>query len=149
SVDGGISEKNFLGRGQYIKFSAGGGQNSRDFQLSFTEPYFLGRRIAAGFDIYKATRNYTTYDSDIIGATIRFGLPITQSLSTQLAYNISQEKYNIDSGCETYGVFDPGKCNISPAILAGVAESPWLKSSVSGSLIYNTIDDNNNPHAGF
>ncbi|MDW6022820.1 outer membrane protein assembly factor BamA [Mesorhizobium sp. BAC0120] len=148
SIDGGISEKNFLGRGQYIKFSAGGGQNSRDFQLSFTEPYFLGRRISAGFDIYKSTRNYTTYNSDIIGATVRFGLPVTQSLSTQLAYNISQEKYKIDSDCETNGVFDPAKCNISPAILQGVEESPWLKSSVSGSLIYNTLDDINNPHAG-
>ena len=149
SIDGGISEKNFLGRGQYIKISAGGGQNSRDFQLSFTEPYFLGRRIAAGFDLYRSTRNYNTYDSNIIGATVRFGLPITQSLSTQLAYNISQEEYELDDDCDTNGdgVPDPG-CNISPAIVDGVNNSPWLKSSVSSSLIYNTIDDINNPHAG-
>ena len=42
SVEGSITERNFLGRGQFIRFSAGGGQNSRDFMLSFTEPYFLG-----------------------------------------------------------------------------------------------------------
>ncbi|MET0575085.1 MAG: outer membrane protein assembly factor BamA, partial [Mesorhizobium sp.] len=46
SIEGSITEKNFLGRGQYIRVSAGGGENSRDFMLSFTEPYFLGRRIA-------------------------------------------------------------------------------------------------------
>ena len=89
SVEGSVTERNFLGRGQFIKLSAGGGKNSRDYSLSFTEPYFLGRRIAAGFDIYKSTSEYdNNYDSDTTGATVRFGLPITNSISTQLAYNI-------------------------------------------------------------
>src|SRR5690606_32342510 len=56
SVQGSITERNFLGRGQFIRLSAGGGKRSRDYGLSFTEPYFLGRRIAAGFDIFKSTR---------------------------------------------------------------------------------------------
>jgi outer membrane protein insertion porin family len=67
--------------------SAGGGKNSRDFMLSFTEPYFLGRRIAAGFDIFRQTRRYDKYESESTGGTVRFGLPITDSISTQLAYN--------------------------------------------------------------
>lgn len=149
SVDGGISERNFLGRGQFIKFSAGGGQNSRDFSFSFTEPYFLGRRIAAGFDIYHATRKYDNYESTATGATVRFGLPITQSLSTTLAYNISQEEYEYREACQdAFGNLDPSKCNVSLAIQDGVNTSPWLKSSVSGSINYNTIDDVNNPHSG-
>ncbi|TIW71681.1 MAG: hypothetical protein E5V42_02540, partial [Mesorhizobium sp.] len=57
SVEGSITERNFLGRGQYIKLAAGGGKNSRDYSISFTEPYFLGRRIAAGFDVFQQTRN--------------------------------------------------------------------------------------------
>ncbi|TPN88125.1 outer membrane protein assembly factor BamA [Mesorhizobium sp. CU2] len=150
SVEGSITERNFLGRGQYIKLSAGGGKNSRDYSLSFTEPYFLGRRIAAGFDIYKSTREYNnSYDVDTTGATIRFGLPITDSISTQLAYNISQEKYAIDDSCLVNGVFTQGSpCNISQAVLNGIQESPWVKSSVSAGLVYNTIDDMKNPHEG-
>src|SRR5262245_59378911 len=149
SVDGGISERNFLGRGQFIKFSAGGGENSRDFALSFTEPYFLGRRIAAGFDLHRSTRNYDNYDSNATGATVRFGLPITQTLSTTLAYNISQEEYEYDDSClNAFGVLDPALCNVSLAIQEGVDTSPWVKSSVSAALIYNTIDDTNNPHSG-
>ncbi|MBZ9988594.1 outer membrane protein assembly factor BamA [Mesorhizobium sp. BH1-1-5] len=148
SIEGSITERNFLGRGQYIKLSAGGGKNSRDFALSFTEPYFLGRRIAAGFDIYKSTREYDHYDTDTTGATVRFGLPITDNVSTQLAYNISQEKYSFADNCTTNGIYDPLKCNISQAIQQGVAESPWLKSSVSLGLVYNTIDDMKNPHEG-
>ncbi|RWH75798.1 outer membrane protein assembly factor BamA [Mesorhizobium sp.] len=148
SIEGSITERNFLGRGQYIKLSAGGGKHSRDFAVSFTEPYFLGRRIAAGFDIYKSTRNYSHYDTDTTGATVRFGLPITDSISTQLAYNISQEKYSLADNCTTNGIYDPTKCTISQAIRDGVAESPWLKSSVSLGLVYNTIDDMKNPHEG-
>lgn len=36
SVEGSVTERNFLGRGQFIKLSAGGGKNSRDYSLSFT-----------------------------------------------------------------------------------------------------------------
>lgn len=144
SVEGSITERNFLGRGQFIKFSAGGGKNSRDYSFSFTEPYFLGRRIAAGFDVYRQTRNYDHYNSDITGGTVRFGLPITNNISTQLAYNLSQEKYTLD--CVPTGPL--GDCNVSTAIINGVEQSPWIKSSVSGTLVYNTIDDMKNPHNG-
>ncbi|AMY00406.1 outer membrane protein assembly factor BamA [Mesorhizobium ciceri] len=149
SVEGSVTERNFLGRGQFIKLSAGGGKNSRDYSLSFTEPYFLGRRIAAGFDIFKSTREYNNnYDSDTTGATIRFGLPITDSISTQLAYNISQEKYKVDDGCNPTDSDPSGTCDISTAILDGIEQSPWIKSSVSLGLVYNTIDDMKNPHEG-
>ncbi len=151
SVEGSITERNFLGRGQFIRFSAGGGENSRDYTFSFTEPYFLGRRIAAGFDIFRNTREYDEYQSETTGGTIRFGLPITENLTTQVAYNLSQEKYEYNDGCDDdddgiYG--EPGDCDLPPAIVNGIAESPWIKSSVSGTIVYNTIDDTKNPHSG-
>ncbi len=149
SIEGSITEKNFLGRGQYIRVSAGGGENSRDFMLSFTEPYFLGRRIAAGFDLFRQTRRYDTYESETNGATVRFGLPITETLSTQIAYNYSEERYEFRDSClDDGGTPQVPSCNVSQAIIDGVAESPWTKSSVSGALLYNTIDDMKNPHAG-
>ena len=143
SVEGSITERNFLGRGQYIRVSAGGGKNSRDFGFSFTEPYFLGHRISAGFDIFRRTREYDTYNSNVTGGTIRFGLPITESISTQLAYNLSREEYEIPSDCQ-----DSTTCTPSFAILDAVNYSPWIKSSVSGTLVYNTIDDMKNPRNG-
>ncbi|GLS37992.1 outer membrane protein assembly factor BamA [Mesorhizobium tianshanense] len=149
SVEGSITERNFLGRGQFIRISAGGGKNSRDYNFSFTEPYFLGRRIAAGFDVFHRTRQYDEYESETTGATVRFGLPITDNISTQLAYNISQEKYKLDDDCDddNDGIPD-ADCDISRAIVQGIDESPWLKSSVSLGLVYNTIDDMKNPHEG-
>ncbi|MGB3643328.1 MAG: outer membrane protein assembly factor BamA [Mesorhizobium sp.] len=145
SIQGSVTERNFLGRGQFIRLSAGGGKHSRDYGLSFTEPYFLGRRIAAGFDIFKSTRQYSRYDSETTGATVRFGLPITDNLSTQLAYNISREKYSFDN---CVPVSKGGTCEVSAAIVDGVDQSPWIKSSISAGLTYNTIDDMKNPRSG-
>ncbi|MBX3578029.1 MAG: outer membrane protein assembly factor BamA [Rhizobiaceae bacterium] len=150
TVEGSISERNFLGRGQYIRLAAGGGRKTRDFSLSFTEPYFLGRRIAAGFDIFRQTRIFTNYQTETTGATVRMGLPITEALSTQFAYNYSQENYAFTDRCDVNGngVIDPGECAVSSAIQAGVATSPWVKSSVSATLTFNTIDNMKNPRQG-
>ncbi|MFC5386446.1 outer membrane protein assembly factor BamA [Aquamicrobium segne] len=150
SVQGSVTERNFLGRGQFIRLSAGGGKDSRDFMVSFTEPYFLGRRIAAGFDIFKSTREYKRYESEVTGATVRFGLPITDNISTQLAYNYSQEKYDYRDNCvdDTTGLYDPA-CGLPKAIQDAVDFGTWEKSSVSANLVYNTIDDMKSPHYGF
>jgi outer membrane protein insertion porin family len=43
SVEGSITERNFLGRGQFIQLSAGGGRRSRDYRFSFTEPTIEGQ----------------------------------------------------------------------------------------------------------
>ncbi|MBN7760051.1 outer membrane protein assembly factor BamA [Nitratireductor aquibiodomus] len=146
SVEGSVTERNFLGRGQFVRIAAGGGKDSRDYSFSFTEPYFLGRRISAGFDVYRRTRKFDDkYDRDTTGATIRFGLPITEALSSQLAYNFSQEEYTGVGDCK-----DPnaGVCHLAPAIKDAIDDGKWIKSSVSGSLVYNTIDDMKNPHSG-
>lgn len=157
TIQGSVTERNFLGRGQFIRLSAGGGKHSRDYAISFTEPYFLGRRIAAGFDIFRSTREYDTYDSESTGATVRFGLPITDNLSAQVAYNISQEKYRYSADCldPLTGMLDPAKCDVSLAIqnaiidpATGQPRDPWIKSSVSAGLTFNTIDDMKNPRSG-
>ena len=147
-VEGSVAERNFLGRGQSIRLAVGGGQTSRDYTLSFTEPYFLGRRISAGFDIFRNTREYDKYTSELTGGTIRFGLPITQNLSTQIAYNLQQENYGYNSKCLTADVYDLTKCAPISSYLSNVIPSSWVKSSVSGSLIYNTIDNMQSPRNG-
>ncbi|UUP15794.1 outer membrane protein assembly factor BamA [Nitratireductor thuwali] len=146
SVEGSVTERNFLGRGQFIRVAAAGGKDSRDYTFSFTEPYFLGRRIAAGFDIFRNTRSVDNsdgkniYDREATGATVRFGLPITEALTAQLAYNYSQEEYTKGS--------DFAGTTVSTAIQQAIGQGTWKKSSVSGSLIYNTIDDMKLPREG-
>lgn len=148
-LQGSVTERNFLGRGHYIKIAAGGGANNRTYSLSFTDPYFLGQRIAAGFDLYK-TRNELTsisgnnYYVDSTGGTIRFGLPITQALTANVAYNLSSTKYDVVN--YTSGGTCPA--GLSNYICTAEDNSPWIKSSVSYGFVFNTIDDMKNPHEG-
>jgi len=141
-VEAAITERNFLGRGQYIRISAGAGQDDmRNYGLSFTEPYFLGYRLSAGFDVFRRSyRVNDDYDVEQTGGTIRFGLPITDNFSAGIAYNLVQEKYDLfRADREDY---------YAPALLEAAEHSPWLRSSISYSLTYNSIDDMKNPHDG-
>ncbi|KAB0681790.1 outer membrane protein assembly factor BamA [Aureimonas leprariae] len=98
----GITERNFLGRGQFVKLSAGFGADTRSYQLSFTEPYFLGRRLAAGFDIYTTKNTSESYDVRRSGGDVRLAAPITTELTAQVAYNFKSEKFGDDDGV-TFG----------------------------------------------
>ena len=133
-----ITERNFLGRGQFIKLSVGGGVNTRDYSFSFTEPYFLGYRLAAGFDVFR-TKNtsQTNYDIETTGVTFRVTAPITDNLSTTLAYNYSTEDYVRNS---TAVLLFP--------IQDAIDNSPWVKSSVSNTIVYDTLDSRITPREG-
>ena len=59
----GISERNLLGRGQSIKFNIANSERRKQFEIGFTQPYFLGRRMSAGFDIFHIDNDYRRYSS--------------------------------------------------------------------------------------
>ena len=54
-----LTERNFLGRGQYLRIAVGASQSGRTFDLSFTEPRFMGLKIAAGIDVYHRIEDET------------------------------------------------------------------------------------------
>ena len=137
-LEASIEEKNFLGRGQYIRLAAGRGENSRTYNVSFTEPYFLGYRLAAGFDVFKSENDYDddNYSYDEQGFSLRVTAPITERLSTTFRYNLSQMDYSGD------------KTDLSTPYDRVIDGSPWTRSSVSQTLTYNTLDDAQLPHEG-
>ena len=92
------TETNFLGRGQYVRLSVSDGQYTQGWKASFTEPYFLGQRLAAGFDVFHQVNNqnqYALYQNWTTGATARLGIPITDDLTFQPNYSIYESKITI------------------------------------------------------
>ncbi|WP_183899900.1 outer membrane protein assembly factor BamA [Rhizobium metallidurans] len=139
-LEASIEEKNFLGRGQYIKVSAGGGEEgSRSYGLNFTEPYFLGYRLAVGFDInHSQTSSNENYDYEENNVVLRATAPITEDLATTFRYNYKQMKYDPSNALS----------DLSTPYQDLVNNSPWVKSSVSQTLTYNTLDDMILPREG-
>ena len=79
-----LTERNFLGRGQYLRAAIGATGGGKTFDFSFTEPRFMGLRVSSGIDLYYRTVDETTtnfYGSTTYGGQLRFGVPITGDLS--------------------------------------------------------------------
>jgi outer membrane protein insertion porin family len=93
-----VGERNLLGQGQFARAAVQYGQRTRGFEISYAEPYFLGYRVGAGFDIYaKQTlaSNYVSYDSKTIGGALRAGFAVTEEFSLQLRYNIYRQEITL------------------------------------------------------
>jgi outer membrane protein insertion porin family len=151
-----FTERNFLGRGQYIKVAAGFGQDDQRYTLSFTEPYFLGYRIAAGFDIWQESTDANSnrqYGTDTLGAVVRLGIPITDKLNSRVFYTFSNQDYNAESRrieVNDYYDLDSIQGNNKNELSAALADlDSWTRSGVGYTLTYNSLDNNRLPTEGW
>ena len=137
-ADTSIRERNLLGRGQDLKFSISFGQLSQQLELSFTEPYFLDRRLAAGFDAFKRIRDLqvaSSFDKDSLGLKFRGTYSITQPLSQSLKYTIREDEVtNIESNA---------------SLLIKQQEGTSVTSLIGQSLIYDRRDRRFQPTTGW
>ncbi|TWF49843.1 outer membrane protein assembly factor BamA [Neorhizobium alkalisoli] len=149
-LEASVEEKNFLGRGQYIRVAAGGGlNNSRTYNVSFTEPYFLGYRLAAGFDLFKSqTSSNDDYDYSEQGVTLRVTAPITEDLATTFRYTYKEIKYSEDGAFGDDGIPFTADDNVSNTYDALIDHGKYVQSSVSQTLTYNTLDSQTLPREG-
>jgi len=88
-----LSEKNFLGRGQFLKAALGGGPSNRDIALTFAEPQFLDRDLRAGIDIFRqtTTRQNAGYDTALLGISPSLAFPISENGRLSLKYRWSSD----------------------------------------------------------
>jgi outer membrane protein insertion porin family len=155
-----VTERNFLGRGQIVRAAVGFGEKRRNVDFSFTEPYFLDRRLAAGFDIfYRQTLQSRTqsYDQTIFGGGVRLGVAITEHLSGQLRYRLYEQRVNIPDAYWNCSPAKPGVAAIPLPWCLFDGEASWalksaqgsaLVSMAGGSLIFNRLDQQRNPRNG-
>lgn len=168
-----LSESNFLGRGQFVKIAGTLGQRTQGIDFSFTEPYFLGRRIAAGIDLFsKYNDNYNIgrYESRVTGGQLRFTFPITEEFSITPRYslytteikipNTTTRPYN-DCSVPIPGI-TPGpfsdfaatqnfNCltNGEATLAVKEARGTTLTSLAGVTLNYNSLDNYQTPRNGF
>ncbi|HEX2509934.1 MAG TPA: outer membrane protein assembly factor BamA [Microvirga sp.] len=93
-----VSESNFLGRGQFVRLAGTYGQRSQGVDFSFTEPYFLGYRLAAGIDLFSKFSDqtkYARYENRVTGGQLRLGMPFTEEFGVTLRYSLYQQELDI------------------------------------------------------
>jgi len=82
-----VSEKNLLGLGYAASLRLRLGADSNDVRLGFTDPYFLGYRLSAGFDLYhEQVGFFDTYSYKVTGGDVRLGKELTNNFRLDLLY---------------------------------------------------------------
>jgi len=136
--DIGIRERNLLGRGQDLFLKAQLSTVSTDVDLKFTEPYFMDRRLRAGVDLFRTSRDLqseSSFKRQSFGGGLRLGYEITDKLSQSWKYVISQD--------------DVTDIEFGASLAIKEQEGTSLKSEIGQALAYDTRDSRFDPTEGF
>jgi outer membrane protein insertion porin family len=140
-----LTERNLMGNGQFLRLRLSGSLERLQIDLSFTEPRFLDRNLAAGFDIFHkelTNANDFAYRSRKTGASLRLGFPLSENLWGQTHYTISRDEiYDVDRVLGSDGRV------ASRAIRE--AEGVAYTSLVGTTLTYDRRNHMTNPTSGF
>jgi outer membrane protein insertion porin family len=139
-----IRERNFLGRGQDVRIGAVVSLRSQQIDLSYTEPYFLDKNIAAGIDIFEVktspTANFFSgvsppYQQFSYGGALRAGYQITDNLRQTFKYTARSDNIiNLQSNTSLFIVLESGE---------------HLTSEIGQVLLYDRRDDRLDPTSGY
>lgn len=135
----GIRERNLLGKGQDLRLNFTLGSTDQQVDLSFTEPYFLDREIAAGFDLYRReedNQDESSYDEEQTGGRLRAGFRYNEELSHSFRYTLESNSYsNIDA------------TDASRLLLA--EDTDFVESAIGHTLTYDERDSTIAPTEGY
>ncbi len=133
-----FSERNFLGRGQTLKFDAVLGLDNANGGMTFVEPALLGRDVAFRFDgEYRQTQfDYTNYDTRKLLLRPSVTFPLSENARLGLRYTLARNQIlNVDPAS-------------SPVLMAeAAAGAPWT-SAFGYTVSYDTRATGLHPGSG-
>lgn len=80
----------FTGGGQKLKLRAQFGSESKDYEISFVEPWFLDRRLALSLDGYIQQRSYKDYEVERVGGAVGLGVPLRGPHRLDFGYRLER-----------------------------------------------------------
>jgi outer membrane protein insertion porin family len=134
-----VQERNFLGRGQNVALSTNLSFKRQSVNFSFTEPYFLGRRISAGFDgVFQRTdlEDESSYSTQQYGGALRLGFRVDENSTVGTKYSLLHRSVDVNPDND-----------VSVAILD--SEGTSLKSMFGLNYTYDQLDNPLKPTSGY
>ncbi len=116
-ADASITERNFMGRGQYLRLGLSLAARRQTIDLRFTEPYFMDRNLSAGIDIFGTETDFqdeASYDSRVTGFGFRFGFPLSSRSRLTARYTLRMEE--ITNVASTASLFITERSDIRSSI---------------------------------
>ncbi|TGY87413.1 outer membrane protein assembly factor BamA [Marinicauda algicola] len=136
-VDFSISERNLRGRGQFLRLRVSASSRRQQIDIRFTEPRFLDRNLAAGFDLFQVRTDFSreaSFETESTGFTLRAGFPLTRSVSGGVNYTLRTDEVTTFRG--------------ATAAINRAAGSR-VTSLLGYSLSWDRVDNRTDPRNGF
>jgi outer membrane protein insertion porin family len=133
-----VTERNLMGKGQYVRLGFSGSLERAQVDFSFTEPYFLDRNLAAGFDLFHKEvdlSNVASFSQRSTGGNLRLGFPIADNTQMGLRYRLEQED-----------IFDVEN---DASLAVKESEGTSLTSSVGYTIAWDTRNLPQSPTSGY
>ncbi len=96
-----ITERNLMGKGQYVRIGLSGSLDRVQVDFSYTQPYFLDRNLSAGFDLFAKQvdlQSQSSFSERDTGGGLRLGFPIADNTQIGLRYQFTvQDIFNVQS----------------------------------------------------
>ncbi|MCV2864375.1 outer membrane protein assembly factor BamA [Albidovulum sediminicola] len=126
----GLSEANFLGRGQYVSVNLNVGADTQNSGITFIEPSVLDRDLKFRFNTYYNTtdKDNAAYNTTRIGVQPSFEFPLSDFTRMELRYKLASDELS-EVGGDT-------PANSSP-ILVG-EEGKEVSSAIGYTVSYDT-----------
>jgi outer membrane protein insertion porin family len=144
-----FTTSNFLGRGESLTLSFQKGSRSNSYQVAFSEPYLFGRPITAGISLFSRKLDYRLYSAEVdysevrTGATLTSGFPIRRFTRVYASYGYEV----IDTASSAALKENLATGGISSFALS-MDEGRHIQSSISPSIVHNTVDNPYAPRSG-
>ena len=155
-VSADITERNFMGTGREVSLRTSLSLKRQSLNFSYTEPYFLGYNMAAGFDLFgnrtdlKKESDYRTNDVGF-GLRANFSLDDYQTVYTRyrLTYRdtiASNDAKGDDDGDGIINICDVNSSKYSPAVCDSLGKD-WI-STLGATYVLDRLDNPANPTSG-
>jgi outer membrane protein insertion porin family len=110
-----VKERNFMGKGQEVAVDLAISQRQQNFNLGFTEPYFMGQELAAGADLFNTRtdlQDESSYDTAVTGGDVRLGIPLSEFKKDNITLGYKSTRImNVGVSASTFVRDESGKRN--------------------------------------
>ncbi len=133
-----LRERNLLGSGQDLRLGFRLSTERSRLDLSFTEPYFLDRDIAAGFDIFRITTDFNTessFEQSSVGGSLRGAFDVTENLRETVRYTLRRD--------------DIGDVDADASATVREEQGVTIRSIVGNEYFYDRLDSRLSPTEGY
>lgn len=125
----------FTGAGQRFNTRVQLGSERTDFRMSLVEPWFLGRRLALGTELFYRNSLYYSpeYEQSQYGAAVSLRKPLSKRAYLRSEYRL--EKITIDAESDTSDAFK-------------AEDGEYVRSAITLNYVFDSRDDNQLPRKG-